>query len=105
MWEFPEPLFECAWVTGKRICLVCGSNKAETCLRTDKEVVPLCNGCSKDWNFHGYYILQRLTPFQLCKKLTWYKLTHPFEASWGTIISDLKGYSEWAKKMKKYLKK
>jgi len=105
MFDWPDPLYECAWVTGKRVCLACGSNKAETCLRYSKEVVPLCKGCSCAWNGHGYCVLQRLKPYQLIKNLIWYKITHPFEVSWITILRDLKTYNEWAKKMMKYLKK
>src|SRR5262249_49173931 len=103
--DFPEPLFESV-VEGNRLCLVCAENQASRSLWTvSRPVVPLCEDCRADWNFLDYLILKKVKPAVLISRIIKYKLLHPFKApSWLTIWRDLRGFQEWAGKMRKFKK-
>jgi hypothetical protein len=103
---FPETLFETYSFTGNRVCLVCGSNKAESVLRSiDRELVPLCAACSRDWNFHGYNILKKIKPKQLLQSLLVYKLRHWFSApSVMALCRSLRDLGDWSAKMKRFMR-
>lgn len=103
--EFPDILFQAGYEVKDRMCLACGKDTATSVLcTTSKEIVPLCDRCGSDWNFHGYYILKRLKPTKLLGNILKYKLSHPFKPSFVTIYRDLKSYNEWGKNMKKFSK-
>jgi hypothetical protein len=101
--DFPEPLFE-SFVEGRRLCLACAKKPASGALWTvNRLVVPLCDACRADWNFYGYRILKRIKPAALISGIVKYKLLHPFqEPSWATIWRDVRGFHDWASKMKKF---
>ena len=104
--EFPDILFASYFNETRKakVCFVCGSAKAECYLRNmSRIIVPMCDTCTSDWNFHGYYILRRLKPNKLIWNIFKYKLTH-FSPSWYQIYQDLKAYAAWGKKMKKFAK-
>lgn len=100
--QFPEPLFE-SWLIENKVCLVCGTTKASSCLRTtSKFIIPICNFCSSEWNFHGYYILRRIKPKKLFWNIFKYKLSC-LRPSWFSVIKDISNLLNWSKKMKRYL--
>lgn len=102
MFEFPEPLYE-SHCTGKKICLVCGSAKATTALRTtEKEIVPICKACSCNWNFYSYYILTKIKPKTLILNLLKFKILHPLYGGLYSIYQDIKTMQAWSIKMKKF---
>jgi hypothetical protein len=104
--DFPEPLFESYYSESpNKVCFICGRRKAESFLRTTNsiEVVPMCDPCSKDWNFYGYYTLKRIKPKKLLWNILIYKLTH-FRPSWYMIYKGLKAFTDWSKRMKKFAK-
>lgn len=103
--DFPEPLFE-SHLHNRKICLACATRFAKTVLRTtDREVVPLCEDCASDWNIHGYQILRRIKPAKLVRRLATFKLRHPFRPpSWPALWRDLRGFSAWGKKMRKWMR-
>ena len=103
--DFPEPLFETN-VDGKRLCLVCAKKLASRALWAGvKQVVPLCDDCTADWNIYGYLVLRRAKPAALISSIVKYKLRHPFQApSSMTIWRDVLGFQDWAAKMKKFAK-
>jgi transposase-like protein len=103
--DFPEPLFE-STLHHRKACLVCGKNYATKVLRTtDREIVPVCDDCSSDWNLYGYQILKRIKPGRLIRRLMMFKLGHPFRPpSWRAVGRDLRGLTEWAKKMKRWMR-
>jgi hypothetical protein len=102
--EFPEPLYE-TYICKKKVCLVCGSAKAKSVLRTTTtEIFPICSGCSFGWNFYGYEILKKVKPKQLIWNLVKFKLMHPFYGGLISIYKNLKTIEAWASKMKRYLK-
>lgn len=109
--EFPDILFESYYnETGKeKLCLVCGKDRAESYLRNmSRIIVPMCKTCGSDWNFHGYYILRRLKPKELFNTILNYKWEMykklRFGPSWYQILTDLRAYAAWGKKMKKFAK-
>ncbi len=104
MMEFPEPLFE-SHLHQRKICLVCARKYAKTVLRsTDREIVPICEDCSADWNFYGYQILKRIKPGPLVKGLLWFKARHLLgQPTWRTIWRDIRLLKEWAGRMKKWM--
>jgi hypothetical protein len=103
--DFPEPLFE-AHLNQQKVCLICAKRFAKTVLRTtDREIVPLCEDCSSDWNLYGYPILKRIKPGVLLRRLLAFKLRHPFRRpSWLTIGRDINGLKDWAGKMRKWMR-
>jgi len=103
--DFPEPLFE-SGLHQPKICLVCARSHATRALRTiGREIVPICAGCSSDWNLYGYEILKRIKPRRLIQRLLLFKLLHPFRPpSWRTIFRDLGTLKEWARRMKKWMR-
>lgn len=102
--EFPEPLFEVAYCCGNKVCLVCGSKKATSALRTTtKEIFPLCKDCSFGWNFYSYHILTKIKPKNLILNLIKFKILHPFYGNIIEIYRNLQVIQIWAKKMKKYM--
>lgn len=101
---FPEPLYE-TYITKKKICLVCGSAKAVSVLRTPStEIFPLCEGCSTRWNFYGYEIFKKVKPKQLLWNLVKFKLLHPFYDGYVSIYKNLKIIEAWSTKMKRWAK-
>lgn len=104
---FPEPLWEtpCFMGSKKKICLVCGSAKATSVLRTSStEIFPICTGCSFNWNFYGYEIFKKIKPKKLIWSLIKFKLTHPFYDGIISIYKNFKTIQAWSSKMKRYLK-
>jgi len=101
--DFPEPLYETE-LHGRRVCMACGEKRAVKVLRTtQREIVPLCEDCSRRWNVHGYQILKRIRPGKLISRLVLFKLLHPFQQpSLCRIWDDLKSFQAWAKKMKRW---
>jgi len=106
MFEFPEPLWEAHLQTKrKKLCLVCSQEWAVMALRGDNsEIVPICKGCSADWNFYGYEILKRIKPKRLITRTLWFKLKHPFSCSLWDVWKDVQGLQKWVKKMRKWIK-
>ncbi len=105
---FPEPLFESPYFAHgtRRICLVCGSAKAETTLRTvTTEIFPICGNCSFNWNFYSYDSLKKIKPKQLMWNLAKFKLLHPFYDNPITIYKSLKRIKRWSTKMAAYMKR
>jgi len=105
--EFPEPLFEtyCFMGSKKKVCLVCGSDKSNSVLRTTTtELFPLCSGCAFKWNFYGYECLKKIKPKTLLWNLIKFKLRHPFYDSIISIYNNLKAIEAWNAKMKRYFK-
>jgi hypothetical protein len=102
--DFPEPLFE-SFVEGKRLCLVCAKKQASGALWTaTRLVVPICDDCRADWNFYGYLILKRIKPARLILGIIKYKVLHLFQApSYWTIWRDVRGFQQWASKMRKFM--
>jgi hypothetical protein len=102
--DLPEPLFE-SHLHQRKTCLVCGERYARTVLRTTgREVVPLCENCSADWNIYGYQILRRIKPGPLLRRLLAFKLRHPFaRPSLRAIWRDIAGLQAWARRMKKWM--
>ncbi len=105
MIDFPEPLFE-AQLHQTKLCLACARRPAATVLRSSsREIVPIFEDCSKDWNIHGYQILRRIKPARLVQRIVKFKLMHPFQRpSLRTIWRDVNGLKEWAGKMRKWMK-
>lgn len=104
---FPEPLFETYCFQGgkKRICLVCGSGKSVSILRTTTtEMFPLCEHCAFRWNFYGYEIFKKIKPKQLLWNIFKFKLRHPFYDSIINIYKNLKVIQAWTAKMKRWAK-
>lgn len=105
MIDVPEPLWETTFCTTGKTCLVCANYFAFSVLRTvNEEVVPMCKDCSVRWNFHGYLILKEIRPWNLIKKLLWFKLKHPVKCSLISFFKDVRKLQSWAKKMKRWLK-
>ncbi len=102
--DLPEPLFE-SYLHQPHICLVCAQKLARSVLRTtQREIVPLCEDCSANWNLYGYQILKRIKPAPLFKRILAFKVRHPFQRpSWRTIWRDISRLREWAEKMKKWM--
>ena len=64
----------------------------------------VCDDCRADWNFYGYLILKKVKPASLISGIVKYKVLHPFqEPSWRTIWRDVRGFQEWASKMKRFM--
>lgn len=104
---FPDTLFETYVFThgNKKVCLVCGSRKAKSVLRTiTAEIFPICGDCSFNWNFYGYEIFKKIKPKQLLWNLIKFKLTHPFYDGIISIYKNLNVIKEWSTKMKKWAK-
>lgn len=104
---FPEPLWEtpCFMGSNRKVCLVCGSAKAISVLRTtNKDIFPICNKCSFNWNFYGYEIFKRIKPKKLIWNLIKFKIMHPFYDNPISIYKGLKAAEAWSAKMKRYLK-
>ena len=104
---FPEPLWETPHFMGssKKVCLVCGSAKAKSVLRTtNTEIFPICIGCSFGWNFYGYEILKKVKPKKLLWNLIKFKLCHPFYDGYISIYRNLKVIEAWSTKMKRWTK-
>lgn len=104
---FPEPLWEtpCFMSSKRKICLVCGSAKAISVLRTTTtEIFPICSGCSFNWNFYGYEIFKKIKPKKLIWNLIKFKLIHPFYDNPISIYNNLKTIQIWSNRMKRYLK-
>jgi hypothetical protein len=77
--------------------------KAKTVLRnTDRDVCPLCEDCSADWNFYGYRVLKRIKPLRLLWHIFWFKLMHPWQPSLWTICGDIKSFKQWGEHMRKF---
>jgi hypothetical protein len=98
----PEPLYESTLLPSPKVCLVCASERAESGLYSGTRlIVPLCTGCSADWNFHRYDLLKRVRPKELLARLAKYKLLHLFSRP-GPIelYKDVSELGRWAKKMK-----
>jgi hypothetical protein len=101
--EFPEPLFESCYMTQPKLCLVCGQKVAKTVLRgTERDVCPLCEDCSADWNFPGYSVLKRIKPLRLMANIFLFKLMHPWRPSLGAIWGDIQSFKQWGKHMRKF---
>lgn len=102
----PEPLFQTNYIEGSHVCLACANGLATTMLREalhNKEIVPLCNDCSSDWNIYSYYILKRIKPTKLLFNLAKFKILHPFKSPpTSVIIGDISRMNRWAKKMRKF---
>src|ERR1700677_4240279 len=103
MMEFPEPLFESCYMAKRKLCLVCGQKKAKTVLRnTERDVCPLCEDCSADWNFYGYSVLKRIKLLRLIRNIGFFKLMHPWQPSLWTIWEDIQSFKQWAEHMRKF---
>ncbi len=103
---FPETLYEANLHNTKKVCLVCGSGKAETILRTiDREVAPICKNCGSDWNFYGYEIFKKIKPKTLIQNILKYKVFNIFgsQSLWKTY-KDIQIFQKWSIGMKKWLK-
>jgi hypothetical protein len=101
--EFPEPLYESFLLPRPKLCLVCGSKKAHTVLRSaTRDVCPLCKDCGADWNLYGYYVLKRIKPAKLLLNIGWFKLGHWFQPSFLAIWRDVKSFKQWGEHMKKF---
>jgi|SRR5687767_1702898 len=102
--NFPEPLYETYYFVHRpRMCLICTKAYAASMLRTvDTEVVPICKGCSADWDFHGYAILKRITPGRLIRGALLFRLLHP-RSSLVTTWRDVQVLRAWARKMKEWM--
>jgi hypothetical protein len=103
--EFPEPLFEAAYLQSPKMCLVCARKHAESVLRTtEQEIVPLCKDCAAEWNLYGYLILKRIKPARLLWRTAVFKMRHPFQQPSTTAIwHDIQTLQAWAKKMKPWM--
>lgn len=103
--DFPEPLYETAFLQSRKMCLICAGKHAESVLRTtDKEIVPLCKDCAADWNCYEYLILKRITAGRLAWRTMVFKSLHPFQQpSLRTIWQDVKALQAWAKKMRRWM--
>jgi hypothetical protein len=103
MIEFPEPLFECCYMAKRKLCLACGKKEAKTVLRnTERDVCPLCEDCSTDWNFYGYGVLKRIKPLRLLWNICLFKLSHPWQPSLVTISGDIQSLKQWGEHMRKF---
>jgi hypothetical protein len=101
--EFPEPLFESCYLIQPKLCLACGQKKARTVLRnTERDVCPLCEDCSTDWNIYGYRVLKRIKPVRLMWNISLFKLMHPWQPSLGTIWGDIQSLKRWGEHMRKF---
>ncbi|MGF1581547.1 MAG: hypothetical protein ACFCD0_19645 [Gemmataceae bacterium] len=98
----PEPLFESAPIYQNHLCLICGSTTARTALQTaksSKPIVPMCSGCSSQWNTYGYSALKRIKPISLIVSVLKWFLMNPFQRS--AVWSDLRRFLRWQGKMNK----
>lgn len=105
--DLPQPLWEANLWGKKRLCLVCAKSCATMMLRStgNDEIVPLCKNCSLDWNIYGYTILKRIKPWNLIKKVIWFKLFKPFQQpTLSTIWKDINSLKQWSKRMKRWIK-
>jgi hypothetical protein len=101
--EFPEPLFESCYITEQKLCLVCGQKKASTVLRnTERDVCPLCEDCSAEWNIYGYSVLKRIKPVRLLGNICLFKLRHPWQPPFRTIWRDIQSFKQWGEYMRKF---
>jgi hypothetical protein len=101
--KFPEPLFECCFMTKPKLCLACGEKEARSVLRnTERDVCPLCDDCSTDWNFYGYSVLKRIKPLRLMRNICVFKLMHPWQPSFWTIWGDIQSFKLWGEHMRKF---
>lgn len=102
---FPDTLFESCVCYENKICLVCGSAKAISTLRTTTiTIFPICRNCSFNWNVYGYEVFKKIKPKKLILNIIKFKLTHPFFDSIISIYKNFKVIKSWSTKIKKYLK-
>lgn len=98
----PEPVYESRLSQGwrKKVCLVCGTAKAATVLRTIcEEIIPICKKCSTEYLIFETLLLKKIKPKKLIFNIIKFKLRHIFSVqSWRKICKDLKVFSNWYKR-------
>jgi hypothetical protein len=87
------------------MCYLCYRDASSALFRGTDSLVPLCQKCAADWNFHGYEILKKINPTHLVFHLLLFKLRHPFEfPSFFNLYLSLKQLIDWTENIKKWKK-